>query len=82
MAGPRAGSPEPRRHRTIIDDGCEKRRQPADPCNFPFLRCPHRNGGIGNGYIRQWLAPVDLPSLPALRRPGFRSDRSTAVLVL
>ena len=69
MAGPRAGSPGPRRHRTIIDDGCEKRRQPADPCNLPFLPCPHRNGGAGKGYVPQWLSPVDLPSLPAYGDP-------------
>ena len=33
----------------------------------PFLRCPRPNGGAGQDYARQWLAPVDLPSLPALR---------------
>ena len=76
MAGP--GHLGPGDIETIIGDGREKRRQPADPFNFPFLPCPHRNGGIGQGPIRQWLAPVALPSLPALQRPGFRSDRSTA----
>ena len=80
MAGP--GHLGPVGIETIIGEGRYNRRQPADPCNFPFLRCPHRNGGAGKGYVRQWLAPVDLRSLPALRRPGFRSDRATAVLVL
>ena len=40
------------------------------------------NGGASQDYARQWLAPVDLPSLPALRRPVFRSDPSKAVSVL
>ena len=66
---------------TTIDEGRDNRRQPADPRNFPFLPCPRPNGGAGQGYARQWLAPVALPSLPALQRPGFRSDRSKAVLV-
>ena len=79
MARPRAGSPGPRDIEAIIGEGRDNRRQAADPCNFPILRCPHRNRGAGQGYLRQWLAPVDPPSLPALRRPGFRSDRSTAV---
>ena len=78
MAGRGPGHLGPGDIEIIIGDGCDKRRQPADPFNFPFLRCPHRNGDAGQGPIRQWLAPVDLPSLPGLRRPGFRSDRSTA----
>ena len=45
----------------------------------PFLPCPNHNGGAGQGYVPQWLVPVDPPSLQALRRPGFRSHRSTAV---
>ena len=65
---------------TIIDDGCDNRRHPLTPVT-PFLPCPHHNGGAGKGYVRQWLAPVDPPSLPALRRPGFRSDWSTAVWI-
>ena len=53
MSGPRAGCHlGPVDIETTIDDGCEKRRQPADPCNLPFLPCPHCNGGTGNGYIR------------------------------
>ena len=73
MAGPRAGSPGLIDIETIIDDGCEKRRQAADPCNFPILRCPHRNGGTGKGHARQWLTlrhcrhygdPVSAPTSP------------------
>ena len=70
---------------TTIGEWHDSRRQPAHPRNFPFLRCPRPNGGADQGYIRPGLrtamaAPVDLPSLQALRRPGFRYDRSMAGL--
>ena len=65
MAGP--GHQRPVHIETNIGEGRDNRRQPADPCSPPFLRCPHRNGGTGKGYIQQWLAPVDLRSLLALR---------------
>ena len=63
MAGPRAG---PIDIEAIIGEERDNLRQPADLCNFPILRCPHRNGGIGKGYIRQMkeaarLQPVRSP---------------------
>ena len=88
MAGPRAGSPGLIDIETIIDDGCEKRRQAADPCNFPILRCPHRNGGTGKGHARQWLTfghcwhcgdPVFAPTSP---RRSWPCSRSASCLLL
>ena len=67
----RAASTVPVNIGTTIGEDRDNRRQPADLCNFPFLPCPHRKGGTGKGYIRQWLAPVDLPSLPGLNDPVF-----------
>ena len=62
----------PSTSRPILAKGLTTGANLLTPVTPPFLQCPHLNGG----------AAVDLRSLPGLRRPDFRSDRSKAVSVL